>query len=59
MAIGDFVLYLGRRFVLLGIDPMSVTDRRAEIQDPDTGEKLRVPVDDVRPADETPEFRQV
>jgi hypothetical protein len=59
MAIGDFVLYLGRRFVLLGIDPMSVTDRRAEIQDPDTGETLRVPVDDVQPADETPEFRDV
>jgi hypothetical protein len=59
MAIGDFVLYQGRRYVLLGIDPMSVTDRRAEIQDPDTGESLRVPLDDVEAADESPESRDV
>jgi len=49
MAIGDFVLYDGRRYVLLGIDPMGVTDRRAEIQDPETGAVVRVPLDDVEP----------
>jgi hypothetical protein len=54
MAIGDFVLYQGRRYVLLGIDPMSVTDRRAELQDPDTGESFRVPLEDVEAADEPP-----
>jgi hypothetical protein len=59
MAIGDFVLYQGRRYVLVGIDPMSVTDRRAELQDPDTGESLRVPVDEVQPADEPRELRDV
>jgi hypothetical protein len=59
MAIGDFVLYQGRRYVLLGIDPMSVTDRRAELQDPDTGESLRVPLDDVEAADESPDSRDV
>ena len=59
MAIGDYVLYQGRRFVLLGIDPMSVTNRRAELQDPDTGELLRVPLDDVEPADEPPHLHDV
>jgi hypothetical protein len=54
MAIGDFVLYQGRRYVLSGIDPMSVTDRRAELQDPDTGESFRVPLEDVEAADEPP-----
>jgi hypothetical protein len=59
MAIGDFVLYQGRRYVLLGIDPMSVTDRRAELQDPDTGESFRVPLDEVDAADEPPALRDV
>jgi hypothetical protein len=59
MAIGDFVLYQGRRYVLLGIDPMSVTDRRAELQDPDTGETFRVPLDEVDAADEPPDLRDV
>jgi hypothetical protein len=59
MAIGDFVLYQGRRYVLLGIDPMSVTDRRAELQDPDTGESFRVPLDEVDSADEPPDLRDV
>ncbi len=59
MAIGDFVLYHGRRYVLLGIDPMSVTDRRAELQDPDTGESFRVPLDEVDAADEPPDLRDV
>jgi hypothetical protein len=59
MAIGDFVLYQGRRYVLLGIDPMSVTDRRAELRDPDTGESFRVPLDEVDAADEPPDLRDV
>jgi hypothetical protein len=59
MAIGDFVLYQGRRYVLLGIDPMSVTDRRAELQDPDTGESFRVPLEDVEAADEPPHLGDV
>jgi hypothetical protein len=59
MAIGDFVLYQGRRYVLLGIDPMSVTDRRAELQDPDTGETLRVPLDEVEAVDAPPDLRGV
>ena len=45
MAIGDHVLYNGRRYLLIGIDPMSVTDRRAELEDLETCERVRVPLD--------------
>jgi hypothetical protein len=45
MEIGDEVLYCGRVVRLLGHDPMSVSDRRAQIFDPETGEELVVPYD--------------
>jgi hypothetical protein len=51
MAIGDLVLHCGRRYRLLGIDPMSVTDRCAELEDLETGEHVRVPVDEVETND--------
>ena len=51
MAIGDHVLYSGRRFKLVGLDPMSVTDRHAELEDLETGERVRVPLDEVEEAD--------
>jgi hypothetical protein len=51
MAIGDHVLHRGRRYRLRGIDPMSVSDRRAELEDLETGERVRVPLDEVEPAD--------
>ena len=41
--IGDLVTYNGKSYVLRGLEPMSVPDRRAEIEDPDTGEPLSVP----------------
>jgi hypothetical protein len=47
MRIGDTVLYEGQEFILRGLDPMSVEDRQAELQDPDTGEVIRVPLDQV------------
>jgi hypothetical protein len=59
MAIGDLVLHNGRRYVLLGIDPMGVTDRRAELRDPVTEETLRVPIDEVEEANNSHEFRNV
>jgi hypothetical protein len=51
MQIGDHVIHLGRVLVLLGHDPMSVPDRRAEVQDPATGERFHVLLDELRPAD--------
>ena len=47
MRIGDKVIYQGRACVLRGLDPMGVPDRRADIEDAETGELLRVPVADL------------
>jgi hypothetical protein len=32
----------GRRCVVRGLDPMSVADRRVEVEDVDTGERFRI-----------------
>lgn len=50
MRIGDQVIYDGRRYVLCGLDPMGVPDRRADLEDAETGERVRVPVAELRPA---------
>jgi hypothetical protein len=47
MRIGDTVLYEGQEFILRGLDPMSVENRQAELQDPRTGEVVRVPLGQV------------
>ncbi len=47
MEIGDIVTYQGRQYVLLGLDPMSVDRRRAELQDLLTGERLWAPISEV------------
>ena len=49
MAIGDLVLHLGRPFRLIGIDPMSVTERHADLEDLETGERIRVPLETIEP----------
>ncbi len=50
MRIGDPFTYQGRRYVLRGLDPMSVPDRRAVLVDTETGELIRVPVAELEPA---------
>jgi hypothetical protein len=50
MRIGDEVIYHGRVLVLRGLEPMSVPARRAEVEDPVTGERLVVPLDELEPA---------
>jgi hypothetical protein len=47
MRIGDPVNYHGRVLTLRGIDPMSVPERRAEVEDPDTGERFVVAFDEL------------
>jgi hypothetical protein len=47
MKIGELVTYQGRAYVLRGLEPMSVPDRRAELEDPQTGELLSVPFTEV------------
>ena len=49
MNIGDLVLYQGRAFYLRGLDPMGVPERRAIVEDAETGEELQVPLGDVEP----------
>jgi hypothetical protein len=43
MEIGEVLNYGGRSYVLLGMEPMSVPDRKAELQDVETGEIRSVP----------------
>jgi len=47
MRIGDLVTYRGRAVILLGLDPMSVLDRRATVRDLDTGEECSVAFDEL------------
>ncbi len=51
MKIGDLVSYYGRPCYLRGLDPMSVTDRRAELEDAVTGEWFSALLADVAPAE--------
>jgi len=44
MRIGDTVLYQEQEYILRGLDPMSVPDRKAELLDPRTGTIVRVPL---------------
>ncbi len=50
MRIGDPVTYHGRALTLRGIDPMSVPERRAEVEDPETGERFDVAFDELEEA---------
>jgi hypothetical protein len=61
MNIGDLVLHQGRRYYLRGLDPMSVPNRQAFLEDAMTGEARMVPVDEIEaiPPDETPPLRGV
>ena len=47
MEIGSLVTYKGRPYYLRGLDPMSVSDRRADLEDVFTHERINVPLDDV------------
>jgi hypothetical protein len=50
MRIGDRVIFEGHVFVLIGHDPMSVPERRAQLEDPETGERSEVAYDDLEAA---------
>ena len=51
MEIGDLVTYQGRAYVLRGLDPMGVPDRRVELEDPESGEHISVPLAEVSSQD--------
>ncbi len=49
MKLGDKLIYDGRTLILRGLDPMSVADPCAQLEDPDTGEVLLVPLAELEP----------
>ena len=61
MKIGDLVLHEGRHYYLRGLDPMSVPERQAFLEDASTGEMCTAPVDEieVEPPLEGPALRGV
>ena len=50
MNIGDLVMYEGKLYVLRGVEPMSVHERTAELEDPATGKRMRVPFGEIEEA---------
>ena len=56
MQIGDRVTHHGRVLVLVGLEPMSVPNRRAQVEDPATGERFEVAYDEL---EELPPQREV
>jgi hypothetical protein len=49
MKIGDLVLHDGRHYYLRGLDPMSVPERQAFLEDASTWEPRTAPVDEIEP----------
>jgi hypothetical protein len=47
MRIGDLLDYEGKQYILRGLDPMGVPERRADLEDVETGESIRVPIADL------------
>ncbi len=48
MEIGDLVSHNGRACYLRGLDPMSIPERRAHLEDARSGERFTAPLDEVR-----------
>ena len=44
MRIGDLLDYEGKRYIVRGLDPMGVPERRVDLEDAETGETIRVPI---------------
>ena len=61
MKIDDLVLHEGRLYYLRGLDPMSVPERQAFLEDASTGEACTAPVDEIEvaPPPDSPSLRGV
>jgi hypothetical protein len=44
MQLGETLTYHGHELVLIGLDPMSLPDAQAELEDPCTGGRVYVPI---------------
>lgn len=52
--VGDWVtLPDGRAYFVRGLAPMSVAQRRVQLEDTETGERTEIPVDDLLPQTRT------
>jgi hypothetical protein len=49
LLLDDAVIWQGRSYVVKGIDPMNVPDRTASLEDIQTDQRVRVPVDEIAP----------
>jgi len=47
MEIGETVIWRGRTCIVRGFTPMGVPDRQVDLEDAETGEQLRAPLDEV------------
>ena len=47
MELGDLVIYSGRTCYLRGLEPISVPDPLAELEDAATGESLSAPLEEI------------
>ncbi len=47
LVLDEPVSWRGRDCVVRGVDPMSVAERRVELEDVETGERFRIPVDEL------------
>jgi hypothetical protein len=57
MKIGSEILWQGRRYVLAGVDPMNVPERRAYLRDPETGATVEAPFAEILALDDGAENR--
>ena len=55
MRIGDRVIYQGIVLVLVGHEPMSVPERRAQVEDPASGERFDVAYDELEEMPPSPQ----
>ena len=44
MRIGEHLDYEGNQYIVRGLDPMGVPERRADLEDAETGELIRVSI---------------
>ena len=44
MRIGDLLDYEGKWYIVRGLDPMGVPERRVDLEDAETCETIRVPI---------------
>jgi hypothetical protein len=47
MELGDLVIWCGRRWIVRGVDPVSVTGRTVTLEDAESGEIVNAPLDTV------------